>query len=86
MEKVFMPTTNKLREDAEAKFKKKELQRLDGRAAMAEYQAASLATAEKTARLRALRLSRDATPSPNSARSDGKRAAKSKPAGAASTA
>jgi hypothetical protein len=54
-----MPTSTELRQNAEAKFKKKELQRLDGCAAMAEYEAANRATLEKTARLRALRLARD---------------------------
>jgi len=53
-----MPTPTELRAIADAKFKKRELQRLDGCAAMAEYEAASRATIEKTARLRALRLSR----------------------------
>lgn len=53
-----MPSTTELRAIAEAKFKKRELQRLDGCAAMAEYQAAGRATIEKTARLKALRLSR----------------------------
>lgn len=56
-----MPTSTELRQNAEAKFKKKELQRLDGSAALAEYEAASRATLEKTARLRALRLSRDSS-------------------------
>jgi hypothetical protein len=46
-----------LREAAELKFKKKEL-RAD--AAMAEHEVASMAVAEKTARLRNLRLARDA--------------------------
>jgi hypothetical protein len=55
-----MPTSTELRQNAEAKFKKKELQRLDGCAAMAEYEATNRATLEKTARLRALRLARDA--------------------------
>jgi hypothetical protein len=60
-----MPTSTELRQNAEAKFKKKELQRLDGCAALAEYEAASRATLEKTARLRALRLSRDgSSPAP----------------------
>jgi hypothetical protein len=60
-----MPTSPELRASAEAKFKKKELQRLDGGAAMTEYEAANRATIEKTARLKALRLSRDvAAPSP----------------------
>lgn len=45
---------------AEAIFKKKEKQLREGQQAMAEYQAASAATREKTARLRALRLARDA--------------------------
>lgn len=58
-----MPTSTELRQNAEAKFKKKELQRLDGCAAMAEYEAANRATLEKTARLRALRLERDAATS-----------------------
>ena len=53
-----MATSTDLRQAAEAKFKKRELERLDGCAAMAEYEAASRATLEKTARLRALRLSR----------------------------
>ena len=52
-----MTKANRLREAAESKFKKKEL-RVD--AAMAEHEAASVAVAEKTARLRTLRLARDA--------------------------
>ena len=48
------------RDRAEAIFKKKEERRLDGRKAMAEYEAARFAAREKTARLRALRLARDA--------------------------
>jgi hypothetical protein len=52
-----MPTASDLKASAEAKFKKKELQRLDGRAAMVEYEAAGRATVDKTARLKALRLS-----------------------------
>lgn len=54
-----MPTSTELRQSAEAKFKKRELQRLDGCAAMAEYEAAGRATLEKTERLKALRLSRE---------------------------
>jgi hypothetical protein len=45
---------------AEAAFKKKEQQLREGEKAMAEYLAAQRATREKTARLRALRLARDA--------------------------
>jgi hypothetical protein len=48
----------------EAAFKKKEERLREGQQAMAEYEAARLATNEKTARLRALRLARDAAPSP----------------------
>ena len=44
---------------AEALFKKEQRQR-EGEIAMAEYQAARRAMEEKTARLRALRLARDA--------------------------
>jgi hypothetical protein len=44
---------------AEALFKKEE-QRREGEQAMAEYQAEHQATLEKTARLRALRLAREA--------------------------
>ena len=68
-----MPTPTELRANADAKFKKKEFQRQDGCAAMTEYEAASRATAEKTARLRALRLSREVTPSPMPAELIGKR-------------
>jgi hypothetical protein len=49
-----------VRDRAEAAFKKKERQQREGRQAMAEYEAARAATLEKTARLRALRLARDA--------------------------
>jgi uncharacterized protein (DUF3084 family) len=41
---------------AEAQFKKKELQALEGQQAMAEYRAKAAATRENTARLRELRL------------------------------
>jgi hypothetical protein len=52
--------THQARDRAEAIFKKKEERLLDGQKAMAEYEAARLAMREKTARLRALRLARDA--------------------------
>jgi hypothetical protein len=48
------------RDRAEAIFKKKQERLLDGQKATAEYEAARLATREKTARLRALRLARGA--------------------------
>jgi hypothetical protein len=49
---------------AEALFKKEERLR-DGQKAMAEYEATQRAVREKTARLRALRLARDAAAKPN---------------------
>lgn len=73
-----MPTSTELRQNAETKFKKKELDRLDGHSAMAEYEAANRATLEKTARLRALRLSRDVTLSPPPAKPKAKRALKNR--------
>jgi len=45
---------------AEAQFKRKEQQARDGEQARAEYDAQQQAVREKTARLRALRLARDA--------------------------
>jgi hypothetical protein len=50
---------NQARDRAEAIFKKKEERLREGEKAMAEYEAARLATREKTTRLRALRLARD---------------------------
>jgi hypothetical protein len=47
------------RERAEAIFKKKEKAFAEGQKAMQEYKANIVATKEKTARLRALRLARD---------------------------
>ncbi len=60
---------------AEAAFKKRERQAQEGAIAMAEYRAATLAVAEKTARLKALRLARDAAlaespPTPTKKRKD----------------
>jgi hypothetical protein len=45
---------------AEAAFKRKEQQARDGAVALREYTAASQATREKTARLRELRLAKEA--------------------------
>jgi len=50
---------------AEALFKKKQERLREGQQAMAEYQADRRAVGEKTARLRALRLARDAAESPS---------------------
>ena len=52
--------SDQVRERAEALFKKKQQQLQDGEQAMAEYQAERHGIIEKTARLRALRLARDA--------------------------
>jgi hypothetical protein len=49
-------------ERAEALLKKKQERLREGQLAMAEYQADGRAVREKTARLRALRLARDAAP------------------------
>lgn len=48
------------RVQAEAKFKRKEAQAREGAKAMADYEAASRAIIEKTARLKALRLAKEA--------------------------
>jgi hypothetical protein len=52
--------SGRIRERAEASFKKKEIRAQEGRQAMAEYTADGLAVLEKTHRLRALRVARDA--------------------------
>ncbi len=49
-----------IRKRAEEKFRKKEEQAREGAKAMAEYEAASRAVLEKTEKLRALRLAREA--------------------------
>lgn len=49
-----------LKNRADVHFKVREFQKADAPVARAEYEAATIATREKTARLRALRLSRDA--------------------------
>jgi hypothetical protein len=51
--------TDQARSRAEASFKKEERAR-DGAKAMSEYEAEARATLEKTARLRALRLAKEA--------------------------
>jgi hypothetical protein len=48
------------RDKAEAAFRRKETQALEGQKAWAEYLERQRAVQEKTARLRALRLARDA--------------------------
>jgi hypothetical protein len=54
------PTTQQAHDRAEAMFKRKQEQAREGPEARAEYEARSRAVREKTARLRALRLARDA--------------------------
>ena len=53
------------RVQAEAKFKRKEAQAREGAKAMADYEAASRAIIERTARLKALRLAKEATEAGN---------------------
>src|SRR5262245_40787793 len=60
---------------AETAFKKKEQQLREGQQAIAEYQAKMEAIREKTARLRALRLARDAQRGPRPVRRVRRRAA-----------
>ncbi|MGZ8371419.1 MAG: hypothetical protein ACXW3G_00575 [Rhodoplanes sp.] len=54
-------STKAAQERAEASFKKKEKQLEEGQKARAEYEAHSVATREKTARLRELRLAHEAS-------------------------
>jgi hypothetical protein len=56
---VTMSSKEVLKRRAEARFKQ-EARALDGRKAMTEYEAQVLAIREKTARLRALRLAKEA--------------------------
>ncbi|ARQ00261.1 hypothetical protein CAK95_15175 [Pseudorhodoplanes sinuspersici] len=53
-------TNQSLKSRADVHFKVREFQKADAPVARAEYEAASAATREKTARLRALRLAREA--------------------------
>jgi hypothetical protein len=58
LEKILM-NSDKARERAEKSFKKEERAQ-DGRKAMIEYESQARATREKTARLKELRLAREA--------------------------
>jgi hypothetical protein len=60
MESLLKATPDNTQMRAEAAFKKKQMQLVEGPKAMAEYNAKRLALRDKTARLRALRLARDA--------------------------
>ena len=57
---ILAMNSQRAHDRAEASFKKKEAQHLEGQRATAEYSADRLAVREKTARLKALRLARDA--------------------------
>ena|SRR5581483_10565293 len=54
------PTKDEAQARAEASFRRKEAQAREGKQAMAEYEAAGRAMREKTAKLRALRLAKEA--------------------------
>ena len=56
---IFTMTSDQARQRAERNFKREE-RALDGRKAMAEYEAQARAIREKTARLKALRLAKEA--------------------------
>jgi len=56
---IFTMTSDQARQRAEKSFKREERAR-DGRKAMTEYEAQARATREKTERLKALRLAREA--------------------------
>ena len=60
MEQRLKPESEKTHLRAEAAFKRKEMQRVEGPKAMAEYNAKRLALQDRTSRLRALRLEREA--------------------------
>jgi hypothetical protein len=65
----------------EASLKKKELQAREASKAMAEYEAASRALVEKTAKLRSLRLAREAAEAEARANKPTTKAKKAKVAG-----
>ena len=58
---IFTVDLDQARQRAERSFKK-EQRAQDGRAAVTEYEAEARATREKTARLKALRLTKEAKP------------------------
>ena len=64
MEYRLKPEPEKTHLRAEAAFKRKEMQRVEGPKAMAEYNAKRLALQERTERLRKQRLARDAADAP----------------------
>jgi len=61
IKEVLLATNSKeARDRAEARFTSKEQRARDGARAMAEYEAAAVALRKKTARLKALRLAKEA--------------------------
>jgi hypothetical protein len=58
-QEIFTVDSDQARQRAERRFKKEQRSQ-DGRAAVTEYEAEARATREKTARLKALRLAREA--------------------------
>jgi hypothetical protein len=69
---IVMSTSDEARNRAEASFKKKEQQAREGAKAMADYEAAGRALEKKTARLRALRLAKEAADAQAAAAKKGK--------------
>ncbi len=60
MSNLTQATVDAIKARAEANFKRRELQAQDGAKAWAEYQAERVSLTEKTKRLRALRLAKEA--------------------------
>jgi len=61
MMEVFLPKNPKeMQERADASFKRKEIQAREATKAMIDYEAANVAEREKTARLKAQRLAKEA--------------------------
>jgi len=60
LEVILSTRSKQTRERAEASFQKKQEQAREGEKAMMEYEAAARAVLKKTARLRALRLAKEA--------------------------
>jgi len=58
-QEIFTVDSDQARQRAERRFKKEQRSQ-DGRAAVTEYEAEARATREKTARLKALRLAKEA--------------------------
>jgi hypothetical protein len=77
-ESVLSKNPKEMQEKAEASFKRKETQAREATKAMADYHAAGAATREKTARLRALRLAKEAADRETAAAAKSKKSAKTR--------